>query len=353
MSSPTARKLSVLHTVRTSAEPRQNRLFAVRLSHVEQANPTVRVLQLAIPPSVQDPESPDQLEESGDADTAQSLQPLTFFPGQWLDVHIPTVPNAGGFSITSTPADAQVLPSLEPLAELAPADETVVAPSAPREPYVELAVQHAPSNPASAWLWKPVEEILGKELSIRIGGSFVWPPAGVKLEDLRNVVFVAGGVGINPIISMLSHLNNNDESTGLYHPSLNVHILYSTKLPDASSPESALDQILFLRRLREILRAQSQFHRLRIHLDLFLTNLQDQSSPLLQKTQDDLTIYPRRISKEDLSRTVTGTEKKYTPSDIVCYVCGPPQLTDKVVESVTGLLDGQSDRVFFEKWWYP
>jgi hypothetical protein len=125
-------------------------------------------------------------------------EPFTFFPGQWLDVHIPSVSNAGGFSITSTPADAQVFPSLEPSDELAPADETVAPPLYPRgrEPYVELAVQKAPSNPASAWLWRPKEEILGKELSIRVGGSFVWPPSGVKLEEIRNVVFVAGGVGI-------------------------------------------------------------------------------------------------------------------------------------------------------------
>ncbi|KAL4933874.1 FAD-dependent oxidoreductase [Aspergillus undulatus] len=353
MASPPSRKLSVPHTVRTAAEPRQNRLFAVRLSHIEQANPTVRLLQLTIPPSTQDPDSPDHLEESGDSDTAQHLQPLTFFPGQWLDVHIPSVANAGGFSITSTPADSQVLPSLEPLDMLAPADESVASPLAPREPYIELAVQHAPSNPASAWLWRPVGEILGKELSIRIGGSFVWPPAGIRLESLRNVVFVAGGVGINPIISMLSHLNNNDESTGLYHPSLNIHILYSSKLPDASSPELALDQILFLRRLREVLRAQSQFRRLRITLDLFLTNLHDQSSLLLQQPPKDIDIHPRRINRDDLSRTVsgTGTDVKFAPSETVCYICGPPQMADEVVDTVTGLLDGQKERVFYEKWW--
>jgi hypothetical protein len=63
MSSPTSRKVSIPHTVRTAAEPRQNRLFAVRLSHIELANPTIRLLQLTIPPSVQDPELQDQLEE--------------------------------------------------------------------------------------------------------------------------------------------------------------------------------------------------------------------------------------------------------------------------------------------------
>lgn len=129
---------------------------------------------------------------------AAQPEPLTFFPGQWLDVHIPSVPNAGGFSITSTPADTQVFPSLEPSAELAPVEEETSCPMDPRgrEPYVELAVQNAPSNPASAWLWRPKEEILGKQLSIRIGGSFVWPPSAMRLEEVRNVVFVAGGVGI-------------------------------------------------------------------------------------------------------------------------------------------------------------
>jgi hypothetical protein len=65
-----------------------------------------------------------------------------------------------------------------------------------RAPFVELAVQKAPSNPASAWLWKPKGEILGKELCVRVGGGFVWPPSGVNLENVKNIVFIAGGVGI-------------------------------------------------------------------------------------------------------------------------------------------------------------
>ena len=61
---------------------------------------------------------------------------------------------------------------------------------------MELAVQEAPSNPASAWLWKPQEEILGKELDIRVGGSFVWPPTAIEMKSIKNVVLIAGGVGI-------------------------------------------------------------------------------------------------------------------------------------------------------------
>lgn len=43
-------KASLPHEERTAAEPRQNRLYSVRLSHIEQVHPTVRLLQLAIPP---------------------------------------------------------------------------------------------------------------------------------------------------------------------------------------------------------------------------------------------------------------------------------------------------------------
>lgn len=34
------------------------------------------------------------------------------------------------------------------------------------------------------------------ELGIRVGGSFVWPPSGIDLDGIRNIVLIAGGVGI-------------------------------------------------------------------------------------------------------------------------------------------------------------
>ncbi|KAJ5662282.1 Riboflavin synthase-like beta-barrel [Penicillium maclennaniae] len=121
--------------------------------------------------------------------------PFIFQPGQWLDVHIPSIATAGGFTITSTPADAQLLPSLESPDPLFGAEATAPLSQA-HPPYVELAVQKSPGNPPAAWLWKPQEEILGQELNIRVGGSFVWPPSGVDIQQVHNVVFIAGGVGI-------------------------------------------------------------------------------------------------------------------------------------------------------------
>lgn len=69
----------------------------------------------------------------------------------------------------------------------------------PPNPILELAVQKSPDNPPAAWLWRESRSIVGSELSVRVGGSFTWPPFGWNREQIngiRKVVFVAGGVGI-------------------------------------------------------------------------------------------------------------------------------------------------------------
>ncbi|KAH1422701.1 hypothetical protein KXV70_009002 [Aspergillus fumigatus] len=350
------RKASVPHLVRTAAEPRQNRMYTVRLSHIDEVNPTVRLIQLTIPPHVQSLEGQDERAD-GESDRPQ---PLTFLPGQWVDVHIPGLADAGGYSITSTPADAQVLPSPGAPVESPTDEETGLPPMDPRgrAPYVELAVQHAPSNPASAWLWRPKDEIQGQELSIRIGGSFVWPPSGINLDETKRVLFIAGGVGINPLMSILSHLNNNDDGTALHHQHSDIHFFYSTKIPRSAvpslpekSPQAYLDQILFLSRLREIIRCQSESGRLRISSRLFLTNLHDDFAPLLSEPQQDLTIYARRLQPDDLRKALQGSDGIIRPEETVCYICAPPKMTDEVASTLRDLLRDGKERVLFEKWW--
>lgn len=112
---------------------------------------------------------------------------MEFLPGQWLDVHIPNIKHAGGFTITSTPQDASTQGDIDIAADG----------NDKHQPYVELAVQYSPSNPAAKWFWQPIEQILGAYVKVRIGGRFVWPPPnGMALDEIKNIVFVAGGVGI-------------------------------------------------------------------------------------------------------------------------------------------------------------
>jgi len=109
-------------------------------------------------------------------------------------VHIPSINQAGGFTITSTPEDAR--PSSSAAGQDLTPTETQ---SSSRYPYLELAVQVAPSNAQAAWFWKPKDEILGQELVVRVGGKFVWPPRSMDealVHQIKKAVFIAGGVGI-------------------------------------------------------------------------------------------------------------------------------------------------------------
>ncbi|KAJ5086707.1 Riboflavin synthase-like beta-barrel [Penicillium alfredii] len=323
------REDSIPHELRTAAEPRQNRLYPVRLSHVEQVNPSVRLLQLAIPENNSDQQS------------------FAFLPGQWLDVHIPSIAHAGGFTITSTPADAQVLPALEAAAESAPGEETSPSiESQGRPPYVELAVQDSPGNPSAAWFWRPQQEILGQELNIRVGGSFIWPPTGLNLADIQNVVFIAGGP---------SHLHPLSSQHSTHSPPQHPFPILQPPPPGhdkITSLETTLDQILFLPRLRQIIRSQLHSHRLRIALDLFLTNTDASSRLISTESPADLTIHPKRITAHDLRSAVVGGDGQADPRGTVCYVCGPPSMTDEMVELLNEILgEAAEQRIFFEKWW--
>ncbi|EPS33652.1 hypothetical protein PDE_08614 [Penicillium oxalicum 114-2] len=335
------REDSIPHELRTAAEPRQNTLYPVRLSRVEQANSSVRLLQLTLP-------------RHDEAVNENNQEPFSFLPGQWLDVHIPSISTAGGFTITSTPADAQVLPLPEDGEDADPSPSPSSSTFIPgREPFVELAVQEAPTNPPAAWLWRPKAEILGQPLNIRVGGSFVWPPTGVALKEIRNVVMIAGGVGINPLISILTHLNN--QGTQELIAPLHVHLLYSSRVPQNHDPtpsiEDSLDQILFLPRIRQIIRSQQQSHRLRVSLDLFLTTASS-SGLTWADSPADCIVHFGRMQPNDLLAAVRGGDGQLDPRQSVAYVCGPPQMTDEMVDTLTTMLGEKGEqRVFYEKWW--
>jgi hypothetical protein len=161
---------SLPHEERTAAEPRENQLEPVVLSNIREVNESIRLLRL----NAVDPTHTIKVRlvvKSGSRNT--DGRPVKFLPGQWLDTFIPGLPKAGGFTITSTPYEAK--------------------PNGSHPPYLELAVQKS-SNPPAQWLWRPSDEILGTQLVVRVGGSFVWPPWNA--DQIDRLILIAGGVGI-------------------------------------------------------------------------------------------------------------------------------------------------------------
>ncbi|KAM3502420.1 hypothetical protein MY10362_004867 [Beauveria mimosiformis] len=200
------------HLDRTRQEPREKNLLPAKIVDVRKVNQRICLLRLGL----------------------QEDYPK-FLAGQWLDVFVPGDPRPGGFTVTSAPSAAMQA----------------------AEPHFELAIQEAPENPAAAWLWRPENDILGKELTVRIGGSFICPPKE-GLDGIRRIVLVAGGVGINPLVSMLSYLA--DESKNL---NIRVSLMYGTKVPE----DGSLKGVLFLNRIVDLFRRD----QVAGEVELFLT----------------------------------------------------------------------------------
>ncbi|TPX15174.1 uncharacterized protein E0L32_004732 [Thyridium curvatum] len=356
------------HQERTAHEPRGEGLHTVILSRIDQINDTIRILRLSIP--------------DGAPEIKLTRLPLTpsgqFLPGQWLDTFCPGVPKAGGFTITSQPSLAR-RPSSS-------SSSSPAAPAATAAGYLELAVQRSPDNPAAAWLWREDQSaILGRELRIRVGGSFVYPPVrrrhhhhlhqGAADEEPvllphRRAVFVAGGVGVNPLVSMVAHIAEQQQqqrrrqgkaSGGGRSPDsddggvvVEVHLLYSMKDPGPGRRDAS--KMLFVERLVGLFGRRE----VRGRMTLFLTGHDGedadgggdpkQSDKAVAGIGPDVPVLSRRIELSDIVAAMGGPGS--TDSAVV-YVCGLPTMTDSLVEELTSAdgLGMEKDRVLYEKWW--
>ena len=252
---------------------------------------------------------------------------MQFLPGQWLDTYVSGIVKAGGFTITSPPSAAAA---------------AVASPSLQDSPYVELAVQHSPENDVAAWLWRPVDEIVGLELRIRVGGSFVFPPVShPRLAGIRRLVFVAGGVGVNPMMSMLSDMSEHPEWR-----EVEVDFHYATKFP----PSDNVADILFLERIASLLDGGG----LRGNLTVYLTG--DSAARVRQSGSERLTsgakiIWRKRRPQLGALRDVVT---EYGGGSTLVYICGPPTMTDEVNEALAEDGTGRGiprSHIFTERWW--
>ncbi|KAI1482930.1 hypothetical protein F4774DRAFT_369591 [Daldinia eschscholtzii] len=296
------------HLERTAAEPRDESLHTVTLTKIDEINDQIRLFRLEL------------------------SAPFRFLPGQWLDVFVPGVSKAGGYTITSPPSLAQ-------------------SPG-----YVELAVQKS-DDPPAAWLWRDPDEITYAELRVRVGGSFVWPPGGIDAGSLRRVVFVAGGVGINPLMSMLSSIA--ETSTEEAEAPFRVYFLYSLKDDDAKALGGGgrrAERLQFVERLAGIYASG----RVKGVLRLFLTGGDGSESESGgegvvhcegEGGGSDVPFQTRRMTVDDIAAAVGDVKERKAA---VVYVCGVPTMTDEFVQKLTdseGGLGMEPRRVLCEKWW--
>ncbi|XP_061110636.1 oxidoreductase NAD-binding domain-containing protein 1 isoform X2 [Conger conger] len=270
------------HLERTANNYRQMAVFPAKVCGMMNESDSVRRLRLSIP-------HPD----------------FSFKAGQWVDFFIPGQEKVGGFSICSSPALLR------------------------REGVIELAVKYT-THPPAHWIHHSCR--LDSEVEVRVGGDFFFDPSpGGGAVDL---LLVAGGVGINPLFSILLHardLQRHRQAGGQHCAPGAVRLCYSAK---------TAQDLLFQ---SSIVEACEEFPG-RFSCDFHLTHQSEEVEPQLQPY-----ISGGRISEQVLREhleSLAGAGRRET----LCYLCGPPPM----IESVSGHLQRLGvppHRVLFEKWW--
>lgn len=210
--------------------------------------------------------------------------------------------------------------------------------SLPRSHHLELAIQKSPKNPPAAWLWQDTEVIIGQELNVRVGGSFIWPPELLR-RGLKRVVFVAGGVGINPLICMVTSIAEIKRVRG-GDLGFDVRFLYTTReLPEPK-------EILFLDRLVHIFKSLGASGDLKLFLTGSVASTKEEDKLIIDCTS--IPVLRRRINDKDLINAIGGVEDR---SGTCAYICGIPGMTDEFVDKLKTAEGMEEQNVLSEKWW--
>ncbi|CAG8473599.1 1647_t:CDS:2 [Acaulospora colombiana] len=291
------------HLERTGHIERQEAKVPAEIISVKNATPTVKTF-LFRPPS-------------------SSVTLFHFLPGQWLDVFIPSVPVVGGFSITSTPLQYS------------------------RTNTFELAIKYS-THPPAKWFHEMAKT--GDLVEVRVGGDFVWNEEKEHEEGTKRVVFIAGGVGINPLISMVGAILESSgvdqrgdddfidrekirKDDDLENHLTKIRLLYSAR---------TFDELLFYERIEKMRNEWSDL----LECKYFLTR--DDPPHSLATNFGKEFYYRQRINREVLNELV---EKERPNMDrLKCFVCGPPQMQDDLIKYLreAGM---DEKKILFEKWW--
>ncbi|CAL8294324.1 unnamed protein product [Merluccius merluccius] len=277
---PNTRKMSskrqMDHLEKTAKDYRQNVVYPAQVCGIIKESETVKRLRVSVHPD------------------------FSFKAGQWVDFFIPGVEKVGGFSMCSCPGLLQ------------------------SEGVIELAVKNAKHPPAN---WIHTACTVGSHVAMRVGGNFFFDPQ--PSDPPVNLLLVAGGVGINPLYSILLHtahlMRLHHASGGRDYHIGSTHICYSAK---------NVQELLFKDTITEVCR---EFPRT-FSCDLRVTEQSDgddRDTPLITRRG--------RITKADLRAHVD-------PQKTLCYLCGPPPFIEAISEALTDL-GLPKDRILFEKWW--
>lgn len=221
---------------------------------------------------------------------------FSFLSGQWVDFIIPNVDTVGGYSICSSPRYLHEFRMLD------------------------LAIKNS-SHPPAEWVHSKCQ--VGDTVLLKVGGQCIWNPENPS--QWKHTLFIAGGIGINPLLSMILSIEETRKSKGNTSGDIGSSVLlYSA---------SKTNELIFKDKLDNLVRESDK-----LSCRYFVTK---------EEVDKCRNISCKRINKDDIIEAL-----KMMPSykGIQCYICGPPPMINSMNEH---LLDSgiEKSNIYYEQWW--
>ena len=295
----------------SSSAPKQpKRLwYDATITHLSQLTPTVTGVAIEV-----DVDCPMLTSDQGVTwQSVQPSKPFDFLPGQWVDFYIPAINKVGGYSITSLPSHL---------------------------PRLELAVKRSRHPPAE---WVTSNAKVGDAVKVRVGGEFVYSTAP---KDSKALLFIAGGVGINPLYGMLRQLHSDlrEGEQGTRGPK--ATLLYSA---------SKADELLFEPELDAMAKEFSTNFRMVYHVTKNEEKGSDGESSRTYRrgrvTSEEIGEALQWATSEDDNETdAPSNENEEGKSISSVYICGPTGFAEDMCEACKEHGVPRS-AIHFEQWW--
>ncbi|XP_071951328.1 oxidoreductase NAD-binding domain-containing protein 1-like isoform X1 [Antedon mediterranea] len=264
------------HLERTSNEERTNPEYSeAEVIELNDMSPTVKRLLLKV-----------------------NDQSFIFKAGQWVDfyIHDPTVQIVGGYSISSEPF--QFLYNR----------------------VLELAVKFSKYPPA---FWTHTQCQIGNKVSLRVGGTqIIYDPQ--PSDPHYNVLLIAGGIGINPLLSMIRHANSLKRAQTHWFSPVRFQLLYSA---------STRKELIFQDDISEI-----------------VNNFPSVFQSTLFVTQEDVSSDNKYTQGRIQDSHLASAVQEFGSENLECYICGPPPMIEDMESSLLKL-NMKPENVHYEKWW--
>lgn len=256
---------------------RQKEIYSAVVQDVRDASSTIKIFRLLV-----------------------KAHGFSFKAGQWVDFYIPGIPEVTGYSMTSPPNDAK------------------------EKGILELAVKYG-KFPPTHWLHTQCSG--GEEVQIRVGGDFYYDPLSNRSEAEADLLLVGGGVGINPLVSILCEYTD---------------LLHAIKLQNISDIKPGKVHLLYSAQSEEELVFKDTF----TIMETEYPSLTCQYFVTKEDCKSKSGINYSRIVKKDVFNSID----KLQPDKTMCFVCGPSTMTDDVANWLHSI-GIKKDYIRYEKWW--